>query len=82
MQSHIPVTSCTASHDTLLHPGDYDGDQFFVCWDERLIPPEHKLHKPLDYSAAPETVTARVDHGTFVKYFADYDPSILGRLDA
>ena len=30
--------------------GDLDGDQFFVSWDERLIPP--RTDPPADYAAA------------------------------
>lgn len=65
--------------------GDYDGDQFFVCWDERLIPSKHQLQQPLDYSADADPAApaaAAVDHQALIEYFAQYDPFILGRLNS
>ncbi|WIA30050.1 hypothetical protein OEZ86_000145 [Tetradesmus obliquus] len=65
--------------------GDYDGDQFFICWDERLVPSKHQLQQPLDYSADADPAApaaAAVDHGALIEYFAQYDPFILGRLNS
>ncbi|KAK0717081.1 RNA dependent RNA polymerase-domain-containing protein [Lasiosphaeria miniovina] len=33
--------------------GDLDGDDFFVIWDEKLIPPSQWDHPPMDFSPPP-----------------------------
>lgn len=64
--------------------GDYDGDQLFVCWDERLIPSRQQMQRwpSLEYSAGADTVSAKVNHAAFVHYFATYDMHLLGRLNS
>ncbi|KAL2017036.1 hypothetical protein VTK56DRAFT_2648 [Thermocarpiscus australiensis] len=40
--------------------GDLDGDDFFVIWDPRLIPPEWG-HPPMDYSAPKPPIQPRAE---------------------
>lgn len=44
-------------HPNECSGSDLDGDIYFVCWDDELIP--HKQFEPMDYSPAP---TTRLDH--------------------
>ncbi|XP_057854773.1 probable RNA-dependent RNA polymerase 1 [Cryptomeria japonica] len=50
---------------------DLDGDQYFVSWDESLIPPQQD--QPMDYEAKPAEV---LDHEVTIEeiqeYFANY----------
>ncbi|KAK3021860.1 hypothetical protein RJ639_047782 [Escallonia herrerae] len=41
----------------LLRGSDWDGDNYFVCWDSNLIPPQQV--QPMDYTPAP---TFDLDH--------------------
>ncbi|XP_063437028.1 uncharacterized protein LOC134718444 [Mytilus trossulus] len=47
---------------------DLDGDMFFVCWDENLIPPV--THQPYDYPAAQSKPEGRVTVEKMISYFS------------
>ena len=48
--------------------GDLDGDKFFVCWDERLVPPE--VRPAAEYPAAAAKKEGPVTHEAKIKYFS------------
>lgn len=58
-------------HPNECSGGDLDGDLYFVCWDEKLIP--SKTDTPMDYSARKRR---RTDHDVTLdeiqKFFVDY----------
>ncbi|RAL47824.1 hypothetical protein DM860_011409 [Cuscuta australis] len=67
-------------HPNECSGSDLDGDIYFVCWDQDLIPMEMK--PPMDYTPAPST---ELDHDVTMeeihKYFADYIVNdSLGRI--
>lgn len=64
--------------------GDMDGDDYFVYWDERLIPPEWD-HPPLDHDAGSSTPgldkPADVTVEDVTRFFAQYMKNdSLGRI--
>nr|AAL78034.1 putative RNA-dependent RNA polymerase RDP-1 [Diaporthe perjuncta] len=64
--------------------GDMDGDDYFVYWDERLIPSEWD-HPPLDHDADSSTPgldsPADVTNGDVTRFFAQYMKNdSLGRI--
>lgn len=58
-------------HPNECSGSDLDGDIYFVCWDNDLVPPLVK--DPMDYTAAPAIL---LDHDVSIeeveKYFTDY----------
>lgn len=60
---------------------DYDGDQYFVCWDQKLIP--SKEVKPYRYpSCKPKTQTNPVTQKQLIDYFVNFDRHIVSRINA
>ncbi len=51
--------------------GDLDGDTFFVCWDEGLVPPGTVA--PADYSGTAEQVFGSISPKDMVHHFAFSD---------
>lgn len=51
--------------------GDLDGDTFFVCWDEGLVPP--RTVAPADYSGTAEQVFGSISPKDMVHHFAFSD---------
>ena len=52
--------------------GDLDGDDFFVFWDENLIPPEWN-HPPMDHAPSrPEILDRDVDMNDIIRFFTLY----------
>ncbi|VFQ91433.1 unnamed protein product [Cuscuta campestris] len=67
-------------HPNECSGSDLDGDIYFVCWDQDLIPKEMK--QPMDYTPAP---SMELDHDVTMeevqKYFVDYMVNdSLGRI--
>ncbi|WOK96399.1 hypothetical protein Cni_G05106 [Canna indica] len=58
-------------HPNECSGGDLDGDLYFVCWDEKLIPPE--TDTPMDYTPPRKRL---MDHDVTLeeiqKFFVDY----------
>ncbi|GJM86772.1 hypothetical protein PR202_ga02662 [Eleusine coracana subsp. coracana] len=58
-------------HPNECSGSDLDGDIYFVCWDQSLIP--SRMVEPMDYSPAP---TETLDHDVTIEeieeYFANY----------
>ncbi len=63
--------------------GDLDGDKFFVCWDERLIPPSGMSAPSPDYPAAAAKPDTQITLEKMIKYFSIQNKamSITGFLD-
>ncbi|KAL2757784.1 hypothetical protein ACRALDRAFT_2025500 [Sodiomyces alcalophilus JCM 7366] len=57
---------------SMLAGGDLDGDDFFVIWDPKLIPPEWN-HPPMNHRAPqPETFQRPVSASDLIKFFVKY----------
>ena len=52
-----------------------------MCWDPDLIPNQSSLHSPMSYNAAAEKPHGTVGTADRIKYFANHQPGILGKLD-
>ena len=65
---------------TTISGSDYDGDQYFVCWDQNLIPNHEE--KPFNY---PMTVakkkTTKVTQDDLINYFVNFDRTIVGKIN-
>lgn len=58
-------------HPNECSGGDLDGDQFFICWDEGLIPSQTEA--PMDYtSRRPRIMDHDVTLEEIQKFFVDY----------
>ncbi|KAJ4959767.1 hypothetical protein NE237_019677 [Protea cynaroides] len=58
-------------HPNECSGGDLDGDLYFVCWDENLIP--LKTHTPMDYIARrPRLMDHEVTLEEIQRFFVDY----------
>ena len=68
---HVPAPS-------MMSGGDLDGDKFFVCWDNDLIP--RTIHEPHFYPAAKEKPKHIISHDDLIRYFARYNNASLGRV--
>ncbi|EFY93089.1 suppressor of ascus dominance [Metarhizium acridum CQMa 102] len=56
----------------MLSGGDLDGDDFFIIWDDRLIPEEWN-HKPMDYEApSPRQLDRDVTVDDLREFFVNY----------
>lgn len=73
--------TCNNSGTYIWAAGDLDGDTFFVCWDPDLIPHQSQLHRPMSYNAAAEKPHGTVTTADRIRYFANHQPGILGKLD-
>eukprot|EP00978_Attheya_sp_CCMP212_P042524 scaffold260436_cov51-Attheya_sp.AAC.2 len=74
----------TRSHSEEIAGSDLDGDQYFVCWDRRLIPPNTR--PPYDYPAYENanTVAPKQNAAALVDYFSIQNTVQLttGRVDS
>ena len=73
-KGNVPVGSTMAG-------SDYDGDQYFVCWDQDLIPKYEK--SPYNY---PETTLSKlkrekITQEDLIDYFVNYDRFIVGKIN-
>jgi RNA dependent RNA polymerase len=73
----FPITG-NVPPPSMMSGGDLDGDKFFVCWDEELIPTN--IHEPHFYPAAKEKPRHAISHDDLVRYFARYNNASLGRV--
>ncbi|RWA08171.1 hypothetical protein EKO27_g6937 [Xylaria grammica] len=74
----FPICGKRPSAD-MMSGGDLDGDKFFVCWDEDLMP--SKLSYPALYPAAREPISFKpISDDDRLQYFAQYDNVSLGRV--
>lgn len=66
---------------SLMSGGDLDGDRFFVCWDEELIPSE--TCEPIDYSKLQPALGIQKferNNDQLIEYFSRYNNFSLGKL--
>ncbi|ROT34698.1 RdRP-domain-containing protein [Sodiomyces alkalinus F11] len=71
---NVVVFPSTGDKDvpSMLSGGDLDGDDFFVIWDPKLIPPEWN-YPPMDHRAPqPETLQRPVSASDLIKFFVKY----------
>ncbi|KAI1821308.1 RNA dependent RNA polymerase-domain-containing protein [Xylaria intraflava] len=63
----------------MMSGGDLDGDTFFVCWDEDLMP--SKMAEPAEYPGAREPVSFKgITDDDRLQFFAQYSSASLGRV--
>ena len=67
-------------HADEIAGSDLDGDKFFVCWDEDLVPA--KEESPCQYPAAKPMKRSNPTREDFLKYFARYSNSTVSKLDS
>lgn len=68
-------------HPDEIAGSDLDGDKFFVCWDDDLVP--RKEENPCQYPAAkPKKRLNNPTREDFLKYFARYSNSTVSKLDS
>ena len=59
-------------HPNEMSGSDLDGDIYFVCWDESLIPPK-PTEAPMDYTAKDkELLSRRINEDDMINFFARY----------
>ncbi|KAI1311760.1 RdRP-domain-containing protein [Xylaria venustula] len=62
----------------MMSGGDLDGDAFFVCWDEDIMP--SKLSEPALYPAGREVLIFKhISDEDCLKFFSQYSSASLGR---
>jgi hypothetical protein len=67
-------------HADEMSGGDLDGDKFFVCWDQELVP--HKTEEPCSYKFTQKRrQLGSPFRDPMVSLFAQYDHRILGYVD-
>ena len=67
-------------HSDEIAGSDLDGDKYFVCWDEELVP--DKEEEPCQYPAAKPVKRSNPTREEFLKYFAKYSNAVVSKLDA
>ena len=58
-------------HPNEASGSDLDGDEYFVSWDERLLPPRENL-TPLDYLKDPDEMVDQVTESHLANFLVDY----------
>ena len=76
MKGLIPITA-------QISGSDLDGDNFWICWEERLIPKEHFKAETIDdpnTSSAPKK--DNIEYREMLDFFIDYvNYEKLGQID-
>ena len=69
-------------HPTEIAGSDLDGDQYFVCWDKDLIPPE--VREPYDYPSVEARESTDIKEEVMVDYFSQQNKvsSMMGKIDS
>ena len=69
-------------HSAEIAGSDLDGDQYFVCWDERLI--VRSLREPYSYPSDEAPRSSKVTREMMIDYFAHQNSqsSTMGKIDA
>lgn len=66
-------------HADEIAGSDLDGDKFFVCWDNDLVPKREM--SPCQYPAAKPFKRSSPSREDFLKYFARYNNATVSKLD-
>ena len=66
-------------HPDEIAGSDLDGDKFFVCWDEDLVP--RKEEDPCQYPAAKPIKRSNPTREDFLTHFARYSNATVSKLD-
>ncbi|GAP83628.1 putative NAM7-nonsense-mediated mRNA decay protein [Rosellinia necatrix] len=74
----FPIRGERPSAD-MMSGGDLDGDKFFVCWDEEIMP--SKLSDPALYPATREPLSFKpISDDDRLQFFSKYSSVSLGRI--
>ena len=66
-------------HSDEIAGSDLDGDKYFVCWDDALVP--RSPQDPCQYPSAKVVKRGSITREDFLKYFARYSNSDVSKLD-
>ena len=72
-------TSGQRPHPDEIAGSDLDGDKYFVCWDEELVPEDEV--PPCQYPAAKPKRKDNITRADCVRYFSRYSNATVGKLD-
>ena len=61
-------------HSTEIAGSDLDGDEYFVCWDEKLIPPH--IGKPYSFPSVEAHPSDKVTRAMMLDYFSSFVNSV------
>lgn len=68
-------------HPNEIAGSDLDGDEYFVCWDEQLIP--RKLHEPYNYPTVDNHDTSTANREKMISYLCKQNKQcLMGKIDA
>ena len=65
-------------HSMEIAGSDLDGDQYFVSWEKKLIPPA--CREPYDYPSVEANAVGEVNRDMLLHYFAFYK-NLVGKID-
>lgn len=69
----------TRPHTDEIAGSDLDGDQYFVSWDQRLIP--RRVAEPMNY-VAKKRIEQEVSNEAIINFFVEYtNNDVLGKID-
>jgi uncharacterized membrane protein YgcG len=68
-------------HSNEIAGSDLDGDQYFVCWDQRLLP-SIKGYPAYGYPDAEARPAGEISRKAMLQYIAEQNRSLMGKIDS